>query len=625
MQDFYTELQSNQGLMNRIAELSSQLRALHAEWGSAAPYMDATAKILYEIYRVSNYHTGLLFPYLFPTAIRNKPLSLMQRPFAFALTGMNAFGETTIRGSRQISKSTTVGADALATSELIGGHSTIYIAPRLENLRTFQNRLRGLERHARYMEPANSQYRKNLGYKEYRNGSTIDMQYVNETVDNVRSKSCDRLIFDEAQHFDANMLPEIRETQTASELPSSIYAGTSTTLDTFLEAKYQDSSQGTFMVRDGTGRGWIDCGDGDKMLEIIKPRGPTCPKTNRVLDMTDVRLVHRYRDRYEARNIGIHVPKIIVPDLVRDEIEWSKIYNTFKEYSSLGQLKKFLQEVLGIPTEEGVSELTQADLEHMCCLTDSPEKLLQNARQGYYRFMIAGVDWGGSDYNPAEKTKLSFTFHAILGVTVEGNIDIVYMARHAGMDYERVIQRIAEMNALYGVRYVATDHSAGSLYNLAFRKNPLVKPAGHFVIQYGGNNIRIFSKAQTGDLSNHYVAHKTETLTELILAIKQDRPRIRCYNFGQAFEHLRDFLCMRRVIEETDSGASKFRYRRHGSKPDDGVHAVNFAFIMARAIRGEPLIDDPTLQREIYDATRLVANARAAMGDYVPGSMTVSG
>jgi len=40
--------------------------------------------------------------------------------------------------------------------------------------------------------------RKNLGYKEFSNGSTIELAYVLTTASNIRGKSADELLFDEA-------------------------------------------------------------------------------------------------------------------------------------------------------------------------------------------------------------------------------------------------------------------------------------------------------------------------------------------------------------------------------------------------------------------------------------------
>lgn len=845
MLDLYHEMQVNATLYEKLDRLTGALDDLHQKYGSNAPYMDDTAKIIYAIFQACDYNVGMLFPYFFPTAISGMPLSLMQRPFAFAMTKMHLFGSLTMRGSRQISKTTTFGAFLLSITRLISDISCLYICPRSDNLKTFQTKLKHLDRNFRYPEVETHKFRQNLGLKEYSNGSVIEAIYVNETADNARGKSADVLLWDESctlntlvhcysvgnkknlkltqkaivdvevgdtvlshdthgklhpaevtrfydkglrhtwtvryknghsltctantklwtdrgwmylseflspeeaarhpharqaqtmlasceqiygadyswrcvqgmerewtdtfhehfgnldrsdwtlrgadlhqrdlrhrhvrfygvfqavdliseypaggwtelesityageqavydlevekyhtffangmavhncQNMDVNLLPELREIQTASKMPSNIYAGTSLTTDTMLEAKYEDSSQGTFWVKDGTAKGYIDCGDVDAILKMIKPQGLTCPTTNKPINIRDIRLVHKFQARADAGVVGIHVPKIIVPEFVEDPIEWNKLYGTFLEYEKIGQLKKFIQEVLGIPVEDGVRELTQADLEHMCCIPETPAQLEANVHRGVYKFTVAGIDWGGSDYNPADKTKLSYTFHIILGVRADGKIDILYMEKHAGMDYQGIINIIATMNKRYNVTYIGSDHAAGTLYNSAFRKHPHVKSLGHFVIQYSGNMLQLINKVKDSALENHYAVQKTDTLTDTIMAIKQEFPRIRCFKWELAKRYLDDFMNFRRVIEDRDEGGSKFRYRRHGSKPDDGIHALNFAYIVVRMVRNEPFVQDNSLRIEIYNQIRMITNGGNALAGYTPGMHTVSG
>lgn len=625
MLDLYHEMQVNATLYEKLDRLTGALDALHQKYGSNAPFMQETANIIYAIFVACDYNVGLLFPYFFPTAIMGQPLSLMNRPFAFAMTKMHLFGSLTMRGSRQISKTTTFGGLLLCVARLISDLSCLYICPRSDNLKTFQTKLKHLDRHFRYPEVETTKFRQNLGLKEYSNGSVIEAIYVNETADNARGKSSDLILWDETQNMDVNLLPELREIQTASKMPSNIYAGTSLTTDTMLEAKYEDSSQGTFWVKDGTAKGYIDCGDVDAILKMIKPQGLTCPTTNKPINIRDIRLVHKFQARADAGVVGIHVPKIIVPEFVEDPIEWNKLYGTFLEYEKIGQLKKFIQEVLGIPVEDGVRELTQADLEHMCCIPETPAQMEANVHRGVYKFTVAGIDWGGSDYNPADKTKLSYTFHIILGVRADGKIDILYMEKHAGMDYQGIINIIATMNKRYNVTYIGSDHAAGTLYNSAFRKHPHVKSLGHFVIQYSGNMLQLINKVKDSALENHYAVQKTDTLTDTIMAIKQEFPRIRCFKWELAKRYLDDFMNFRRVIEDRDEGGSKFRYRRHGSKPDDGIHALNFAYIVVRMVRNEPFVQDNSLRIEIYNQIRMITNGGNALAGYTPGMHTVSG
>jgi hypothetical protein len=50
-----------------------------------------------------------------------------------------------------------------------------------------------------------------------------------------------------------------------------------------------------------------------------------------------------------------------------------------------------------------------------------------------YRYVVSGMDWGGSDYNPAIKTKLSYTVHAILGVRTDGIMEGLHFKRYSGL------------------------------------------------------------------------------------------------------------------------------------------------------------------------------------------------
>src|SRR5437899_9397869 len=91
--------------------------------------------------------------------------------------------------------------------------------------------------------------RKNLGYKEFSNSSTIEMTYVLTSASNIRGKSADDLLFDEAQDFDPDLEIEVVQTQSASAYPVTTYAGTSLDTETMLEKKWSESSQGLWITR----------------------------------------------------------------------------------------------------------------------------------------------------------------------------------------------------------------------------------------------------------------------------------------------------------------------------------------------------------------------------------------
>jgi hypothetical protein len=105
---------------------------------------------------------------------------------------------------------------------------------------------------------------------------------------------------------------------------------------------------------------------------------------------------------------------------------------------------------------------------------------------------------------------------------------------------------------------------------------------------------------------NEYVVNKTESITALFEAIKRKKldnetpnPRVRCFAWKEAQPRLSEFLNVYRNLSETGGVAQKFQYLRSASKADDTLHAVNFAFVLARVMLGEPLIEDPQLKRQL--------------------------
>jgi hypothetical protein len=57
-----------------------------------------------------------------------------------------------------------------------------------------------------------------------------------------------------------------------------------------------------------------------------------------------------------------------------------------------------------------------------------------------------------------------------------------------------------------------------------------------------------------------------------------------------------------RTPHETPSGGTGFLYRKHGSKSDDILHALNFAYVTGRVYLQENIVEDTSLLRRMKDA-----------------------
>jgi hypothetical protein len=544
--------------------------------------------------RHCNYNFGLLVPYFFPRYPKDQPLSLSDRPYSFSMFDLQIGGSTTFRGSRQIGKSTSFSARQLMFSHSLPGFRSMYITPHTEQLKTYADRLREMERAFRFYRN-HPNFRQNLYFKEYPNGAMIKLMYALTSAASLRGNSADELLFDEYQNFDISLEDEVLEIQKASTMPVRIFAGTSLTTDTALEAKYQASSKGVWMIKCGCGQ-WLNTGDREMALNLVQPEGVTCPHCSRVQDVRLGLYVHEDTEKLGQLQVGFHIPQIIIPYFTEDVVRWSEI---FRKKISGGNINKFLEEVLGIPTEEGEREITQQMLKDICILDHG--EVQNKAKSGQYLLVVSGCDWGGSDYIPEAKTKVSYTVHAVLGVNHDLSIDIIHFQHYSGMDYRSIADDIVANHRLLQGEALASDFGVGQTYNMLLRER-IQNVHKHLVLQYTGPSCAAMGEPSGEHMFNHYTVNRTEAITTLYDAIKQKR--IRCYQWEHAERYMMEFLNLFRAPNESSGGVTSFTYRRHGSKADDSLHAVNFAYVLARVMLNEPLIPDRTLHNRILQTLR---------------------
>jgi hypothetical protein len=616
--DIPWELKSNPAFARQIESITSDLANLEELVESYPQHRPRLDVKMTELIQACDYNMGLLVPYYFPQYPKENPMSLFDRPYSFAIFNFQIGGFTVIRASRQIGKSSTIGAREKILCDLLPAYRTLYIAPHQENIDTYANRLKEMDRAFRF-PTLNAKFRQNLGYKEYANGSVMELIRVLASSQDARGKTADTLIYDEYQHFDASLEADIQQCQTSSDMPQTIYSGTSITIDTALEDRWLQSSQGTWHIFCECGKE-IDCGSAEEVLPIIQPEGPACSRCSRLLDVTQGRFVHAFSHLLDVGWIGLHVPQLIIPEFSNDSIKWSKIYQNFCDYET----SKFLQEVMGIATLEGAREITVEDLHRMCCLGENAATVQARAKAGYYKWVVSGCDWGGSDWQPSFQQKVSTTVHAMLGVRHDGDIDVVHMQRYGGMGYREIANSIADTHKRLGGGPIATDFGVGSAYNMLLREHTAIVADRHLIFDYTAPKTALLAAPSKEGLHNMYMLNRTESITTLFQAIKRLRkseskvngelvinqspnPRIRCYNWEQASPLLLDFLNLVRAPTESASGVGSFKYRRHGSKPDDTLHAFNFAYALIRVLLGEPIVEDRGLKQRLEELLKVRA------------------
>jgi hypothetical protein len=596
--DLYSRISNDTNFRLNINKLFGRFQIEAAEAAKGRPGAEEKRdKTMMELFQYCGWNVGIFFPLFFPKMIEGGPLNVMRRPFGFMMTELNVSGYTCIRGSRQIAKSTNLVGRQLVKGFLFPRFKSMYICPHNNHKKTYQNRFAEMEAACPFMDFVykNPRLRTNLSYKQYPLEGEVNIVNCLTDSSQARSKTTDELLYDEYQLFDWTLEGDIRPCQSVSKIPMTVYAGTSTTVDSPLEFRYQEGSQHTWKVRSPNGKDWIDFGDEELMIKCIRPRGLVCPYTERPLNVAQGEYTPTYKDRHEYGYTSIHVPQLIIKDKVEHRIDWAKIYEAFEEFDR----PKFMEEFLGIPSELGAREITEADLKAICTL-GSKDEVFERVKRGDYSIIVSGFDWGGSDHIPHIKaSRVSFTANAVLGLSADGYVDILHMRQHHGMNYDFITGQIAEDYRKYQCNALACDAAGGQVYLNNLDK--LLNHKTNFRFGYHAHVFQLMGVPSHG-APNHYTLNKHESIAQLFQAIKHKK--IRCYKWEESGPRLSEILNVQRVLIEPQSGPPKYHYHMTPRNPDDTVHALNYSYILMRLLAGENVVHDERLMRTIQQAVR---------------------
>lgn len=378
-----------------------------------------------------------------------------------------------------------------------------------------------------------------------------------------------------------------------------VYTGTALTIDTLLEKKWQESSKGCWNVRAMDGVHWLNLYDEETLYKVCdNPVGPVCPYTGKKLVMTDGLYVHEDTRALEDGKIGLHVPQCMITDLSTNPVQWRRIYDHVKNDDRV----KVLQECFGIAVAEGSREITETDIMYMCSLTISQEEILKRCHNGYYKLIVSGCDWGGSDYNPATKSKTSYTVHCILGVAPDGGTDILYWHRYAGMQYPQIAASIIKAHKEYNGMVIASDFGVGMAYNTELRNYlPFDR---HFIMNYTGPDREPIKENKNSSLGNHIMINRTEAITNVFKDVKSMVPIIRARSWDVMADFFKDWLAMYRIPVELPNGTKTFKYQRAATEADDALHSFTFAYVLVKIYLGKSLVEDMALENRMRAVMR---------------------
>ena len=428
-------------------------------------------------------------------------------------------------------------------------------------------------------------------------------------TDNHHTFFADGFAVHNCQDFDSEHLPEIAQVQKAfRDSRSTIFAGTSKDIDTCLEQRYREGSRGVWHIHCDCPARWHSLGDAELIPKLMSVDGLRCPTNRRLLNPLRGEFVHEDRTRLDIQQVSFHLPQLIVPEYATGPA-FMDIWTDFKNYP----YKKFLQEVMGIAVDSGMSELSEHDLK--ACCTDKTFAQLQQAYltgETRYVYVFSGCDWGGSDWNPATRTKQSYTVHTIYGMKNDGTLELIYAHRYSGMNYQEIAGMIVEAHNRFKAFGIGTDNGGGSYYNAYMRDCGRIQT--NRIISFNYTDTKLLLERIEHPEAHIMSLHRSDSISALISDIKSQKILFPRWDESSGF--VLDCLNMRRNITETPgSGRTIMRYVRHGAKADDFLHSTNYAAMMKRIVTRESLIPNKQILQELSGLFGMSTPGRGSTGD----------
>ena len=611
MWDIEQKLRTKPALRQAIIPLVEKLIRAEEQFNTGRTSVRPVYDIIEEILIVSDYNLFLILPFFYPKAFNNSPLSFdAYSPVAPLLFPVLRPGFVACQAGRQIGKTIAFCVRQRTFSYLLPGFRTTYIVPRSKQLSTYTTKFRSMESYFRFAVQDTQTYRQNLTLKEYPNASLAEMTYVHKTPDNVRGKSTDEIIYDEFQDFNPTFIREVEEISSASRIPFNVFAGTAKSMDTALQAVLDESSACEWTMKCPACGHQNQPTDENDVMDMVQRDGLYCSKclkkgVKTKLDVSQGLYVPAYPERVREHRHGIHVPQVIVPEIVNDPVRWSGIYAAKNDPRV--STKKFKMEILGIAQDDGEREITLKQLQAICTLP-AQQALKKAALSKKYKFIVSGMDWGGNDDSPELKIRESYTCQVILGVTHDGYFHILWMEKHEGMAWMDIAEKIAARHREYArtsKSAMGADRPGGHHYNEHLRTH-FIAPNYHLIYNYHPSVTYLGTpKDMAGHMFNTYLLNRNESISFLYQCIRDGR--LLCYDWEHAAHCLEDILnVIRFVTERNETGERYIGYRRHGSRPDDILHALNYAITTARLLLNEALFTDSAAQHYV---SRILAGA----------------
>ena len=506
--------------------------------------------------------------------------------------------------------STSLASEGLVFAAAQPFTTTLFVTPLFEQIRRFSvNYVGAFLKHSPvpglWLDSKSSN---NVLQRDFKNSSKLVFSFASLSADRTRGLDCDRVNYDELQNLDHDHIPIIAETMSYSKWGISQFTGTPLSADNGLEMYWLRSSMAEWVIPchgcpSPTHRNGITWNIPSADRHILAMIGPM---RDDISDDRPAVVCHRCRRSINPRqghwehakpelrwtHAGYHVPQIIMPEHYGKPAKWGRLLAKQRDMAP----NLFFNEVLGEAYDVGSKLVNVSDLKRAACLgfpnrpVEPDERMLKRLPE--YRTLVLGIDWGGGR-RVAGKEETSYTVMALMGLTADGLIDVLWGRRLlTPHDHLAEAEQVRRVVSRFNPTLVAHDYTgAGSLRET-------------FLVQSGMSIDRLVpvaycASARRGIMTHipasdvhprdHYQMDKTRSLQYTTSALKLGKIRTFEYdNQGsQSPGLLHDFLAL--VDEKSETGVGEvYKIVRQPGFSDDFAHAVNIGVNSIWATNGYP-------------------------------------
>lgn len=495
--------------------------------------------------------------------LNGEPFSLADYPHMIKIFDSNA-KNTVLQFSRQTAKSTTMAMIMIANSAMIPHFKTLYIAPTVDQSKVFSHdRVNPVLEGSPLIKEhfLHNSLVQNVHMKQLSNGSRMYIRYALLNADKIRGYSADMNIFDEVQDLKKDIIPVVKETMSRSLYKITMYAGTPKRSKGTLADLWHASSQNEYIIKcDHCGK-WNILDEGN-----IGLNGVICKNCGKEPNLKNGQWVSTYSQTQAPLMEGYRVCALHFA-----KAPWVNWHDDILVKKQTTSRALFYNEVLALPYDEGVSPITEMELQ-AACNVDRIIPLEPDTLDASYK-SIMGVDYGPSN------SENSNTVICIVQRRPDKYV-VVYAKKFLGKeaDFAFIHKEIPRLMKVWNCSHLAADYGMGEASNAEIRS------------RIGYNKVVAFQHEQNqkenvkwNEKLPAFTLSRTKMMQALFDAIRKGKVEFPRWEYFKPFAD--DIL---NIQAEYDEEMGRTKYVNIG--PDDFFHSLLYAIISLDLLNGSSLL-----------------------------------